>query len=49
MQKHKLCFHAVVVITQLKFQSGATVFADELEITMFIISRDPQQNTVHSL
>ncbi len=27
MQKHKLCFHAVVVITQLKFQSGATVFA----------------------
>ena len=31
MQKHKLCFHAVVVITQLKFQSGATVFADQLD------------------
>ena len=31
MKKHKLCFNAVVVITQLKFQSGATVFAAGLD------------------
>eukprot|EP00536_Pseudo-nitzschia_multiseries_P001760 jgi/Psemu1/4003/gm1.4003_g len=31
MQKHKICFEAVAVITQLKFVSGETTFNDGLE------------------
>eukprot|EP00536_Pseudo-nitzschia_multiseries_P001354 jgi/Psemu1/3171/gm1.3171_g len=31
MQKHKICFKAVAVITQLKFASGETTFKDGLE------------------
>eukprot|EP00536_Pseudo-nitzschia_multiseries_P016972 jgi/Psemu1/48718/gm1.48718_g len=31
MQKHKICFEAVAVITQLKFVSGETTFEDGLE------------------
>ena len=31
MKKLKLCFNAVVVIAQLKFQSGATVSTDGLD------------------
>eukprot|EP00536_Pseudo-nitzschia_multiseries_P017516 jgi/Psemu1/225351/e_gw1.1596.9.1 len=31
MQKHKICFEAVAVITQLKFASGETTFKDRLE------------------
>eukprot|EP00536_Pseudo-nitzschia_multiseries_P003821 jgi/Psemu1/8598/gm1.8598_g len=31
MQKHKICFEAVAVITQLKFASGETTFEDGLE------------------
>eukprot|EP00536_Pseudo-nitzschia_multiseries_P010470 jgi/Psemu1/26047/gm1.26047_g len=30
-QKHKICFEAVAVITQLKFASGETTFEDGLE------------------
>ena len=26
MQKHKLCFHAVAVVTQLKFDAGEKTF-----------------------
>eukprot|EP00536_Pseudo-nitzschia_multiseries_P013971 jgi/Psemu1/37047/gm1.37047_g len=31
MQKHKICFEAVAVITQLKFVSGETTFEDGLK------------------
>lgn len=31
MQKHKMCFFAVAVITQLKFMGGMTIFEEGLE------------------
>ena len=31
MNKHKMCFEAVAVITQLKFMAGMTIFNDGLD------------------
>ena len=31
MRKHKMCFYAVAVITQLKFMGGMTIFEDGLD------------------
>ena len=31
MKKHKMCFEAVAVITQLKFMSGMTIFKEGLD------------------
>jgi hypothetical protein len=31
MARHKLCFNAVAVITQLKISSGEPIFEDEVE------------------